>query len=211
MNKTKLIQRTHIWSHFACFGLTSQDRDHFRLIRNCCAHGIRIKDGYLIETSKHGEVKLDCNGLERKVCSISDVEHIFEKADLVFSWWFTLILATAINSPRFAIILIRAAFEQLPDKSNNVGSIVEELYPSENAVVTSNMSHSRRMPSSNDVASSKVKVSEILSRLVIELKNLAIDSRDDLRSYSFSRWAEIIDVLLKKVAPLLSPVEVAPS
>jgi hypothetical protein len=198
-SKAKLRQRKEIWSHFGCFGLTARDQDRIRSIRNCCAHGIRIRDGYLLKTTKHGEIDFDRNGDEIKVCPLSDVDQIFEKADLIFSWWMTLIGSIAVFSPRFVIILIRALFEQSSDKSNNLGNVLEELFPSENWVKTPKRSNSPRMPAKEDTSYYMQKLLEIISRLVVELKKLSTDAQDEFRADAFTKWAEGLSGFLQKL------------
>ncbi|AFM05900.1 hypothetical protein Fleli_3582 [Bernardetia litoralis DSM 6794] len=102
----------NILSHLKDLGISSEDVECIRLIRNASSHKYRIIDNSIL-LEDGGRVSID------------KIHEIYETITMITDWWTTFIFSNIIYNPTFAFLSIYGMFVYFNDNIENHENMIE--------------------------------------------------------------------------------------
>ncbi|MCC6726690.1 MAG: hypothetical protein IT258_19470 [Saprospiraceae bacterium] len=117
-NKVSLnanLETTEIFKHFKGLGLSGSQKEILRQLRHSISHKLDIR----------GEDFFNEKG--EKFAQISDVDIVYSKVILIYYWWLSVFVITALHTPRLASLVIVATTVEVRKEDSEMNTYISEL------------------------------------------------------------------------------------
>ncbi len=109
------VEPTEIFKHFKGLGLSGSQKEIFRQLRDAISHKLDIR----------GEEVFNERG--EKFAQISDVDIVYGKVILIYYWWLSVFVNTALHSPRLASLVIVTTTVEVRKENSEMNTYISEL------------------------------------------------------------------------------------
>jgi hypothetical protein len=193
-----LESKESILKHFKQLGLSNNDRENIRLIRNAHSHKFSIIENGIV-TSEGKKIEVDI------------ITNLQERVEKIFSWWFTIFVFNLIFIPRLGLLVLMGLYISInnnKDEWDEYGKGLEIFF--------SDIVEENRREKEKKKSKWKYKISRLKYKIKIFLKyrvlnKVGIKTKDDFffenATFVMTRLEHHIGRLIQDVKYVLSRVD----